>query len=138
MAKGKPKKTKSGAKSNKRKKQLILNNQPGWMGNRRLHLMLLFALGFFLYANTFGHDYSQDDAIVITDNMFTTQGVKGFGGILQYDTFYGFFKEEGKAKLVAGGRYRPFSLLTFALEYSIFGENPTVSHIVNALCCFQN
>lgn len=119
--------------SPKKKKTIQLQGLPAWYQNQRLHLILIFSLGFLLYANTFGHDYTQDDAIVITDNMFTTEGFSGIGGILKYDTFYGFFKEEGKANLVAGGRYRPFSLITFAIEYGIFGENPTVSHIINAL-----
>lgn len=100
---------------------------------------LLFLFASLLYANTLGHGYTQDDAIVITENMFTTQGVKGIPGILQYDTFYGFFKEAGKAKLVAGGRYRPFSLLTFALETEFFGQSPFIGHLVNILlfgaCC---
>jgi tetratricopeptide (TPR) repeat protein len=89
--------------------------------------------GFLIYANTFTHDYALDDAIVITDNQFTQKGVAGLNGIFSYDTFYGFFKEEGKSKLVAGGRYRPLSLATFALEISIFGASPLVSHLVNAL-----
>ncbi|MBK8880797.1 MAG: tetratricopeptide repeat protein [Haliscomenobacter sp.] len=99
---------------------------------RRLALILFF-FSFLLYANTLGHEYAQDDAIVITDNMFTTQGIKGIPGILQYDTFYGFFKEPGKARLVAGGRYRPFSLVTFALEVQAFGQSPFVGHLFNAL-----
>lgn len=117
----------------KKKKTLQLQGLPKWYQNQRLHIILLFTLGFLLYANTFSHKYAQDDAIVITENMFTTQGLNGIGGILKYDTFYGFFQEEGKSNLVAGGRYRPFSLMTFAVEFALFGLNPRVSHIVNAL-----
>ena len=94
---------------------------------------LLFLFGFLIYANTITHDYALDDAIVITDNQYTQDGLAGLKGIFSYDTFYGFFKEEGKSKLVAGGRYRPLSLATFAVEISIFGASPFVSHIVNAL-----
>lgn len=119
--------------SSKKKKPVQLKNTPGWFQNQRLHLILLFTLGFLLYANTFGHQYTQDDAIVITDNVFTTKGFSGIGGILQHDTFYGFFQDQGKATLVAGGRYRPLSLITFAIEYAIWGQNPTVSHVINAL-----
>ncbi|MEO0339466.1 MAG: tetratricopeptide repeat protein [Bacteroidota bacterium] len=126
-------KQESQKKTTKRKKRINLEGQPTWFSSQRLHWIVIFAIGFLVYANTLGHDYTQDDAIVITENMFTTKGISGFGGILQYDTFYGFFKEEGKANLVTGGRYRPFSLLTFAVEYSIFGENPAVSHLLNAL-----
>ncbi len=110
-----------------------VDNSPAWLVNTRLHMALLFLLGAMLYANTFKHEYALDDAIVITDNMFTTQGLAGVPGILKYDTFYGFFKEEGKATLVAGGRYRPLSLVTFAMEYQLFGKNPMVGHIANSL-----
>lgn len=94
---------------------------------------LLFLFGFLIYANTFTHDYALDDAIVITDNQFTQKGLAGLKGIFTYDTFHGFFREEGKSKLVAGGRYRPLSLATFAMEISLFGSSPLISHVVNAL-----
>lgn len=119
---------KSSAK--KKKKAMVL---PSWFVNRKIHLMSIFLLGFLLYANTFMHDYALDDAIVITDNMFTTEGFKGIPGILSKDTFFGFFKTEGKANLVAGGRYRPISLVLFAIEYQIFGNNPFIGHLMNAL-----
>ena len=106
---------------------------PSFWENTRLQAILIFALSVLLYANTLTHDFCQDDSIVITENMFTTQGVAGIGGILQYDTFYGFFKEAGKASLVAGGRYRPFTLVMFALEYQIFGKSPFIGHFINVL-----
>lgn len=81
---------------------------------------LLMVFCFLLYGNTLNHDYTQDDAIVITDNMYTQKGVAGIPGILQYDTFKGFFKVEGKDKLVSGGRYRPFTLIMFAIEWQLF------------------
>ena len=93
----------------------------------------LLAFGFLLYANTIPHDYTQDDAIVITANMYTTQGLSGIPGLLSKDTFFGFFKEEGKARLVSGGRYRPLTPIMFAIEYQIFGESPWIGHLVNAL-----
>ena len=102
--------------------------------------ILIFFLGFLVYANTLGNGYAQDDAIVITDNMFTTKGIEGIPGILKYDTFYGFFKEPGKARLVSGGRYRPLSLVMFATEVELFGQSPFVGHLLNVLlfafCCW--
>jgi len=106
---------------------------PAWFANQRLHMWSLFALSFLLYANTFGHGYALDDAIVLYDNMFVKEGLSGIPGILSKDTFFGFFKEEGKAALVAGGRYRPFSLILFALEVELFGQQPFVGHLLNAI-----
>ena len=105
----------------------------GFWANTRLQAILIFAISFLLYTNTLTHDYCQDDAIVITDNMFTTEGVSGIPGILGYDTFYGFFKDPTKANLVAGGRYRPFTLVMFAFEYQIFGKNPFIGHLMNVV-----
>ena len=99
--------------------------------NRRWHIILIFVLSFGLYANTLTHDYALDDSIVITGNSFTKKGISGISEILNYDTFMGFF---GKDKnLVAGGRYRPMSLVTFAVEWQFFGENPMISHFINIL-----
>jgi tetratricopeptide (TPR) repeat protein len=104
-----------------------------WTTNKSFHLFAIVILTFILYGNTLWNDYAQDDAIVITDNMFTKQGIKGIPGFLTNDTFYGFFKKKGKAKLVSGGRYRPLSPVTFALEWQVFGKNPAVSHFINVL-----
>lgn len=119
---------------------------PAWLTNTRMHRVALFFLSFLCYVNTTTLDYALDDAIVIHDNMFTTDGVSGISGILSKDTFFGFFKEEGKAQLVAGGRYRPLSLITFALEWELFASpsvnetepasqrgRPWISHLINTL-----
>jgi protein O-mannosyl-transferase len=103
-----------------------------WL-NSRLQALVIFALSFALYANTLTHQFCQDDAIVITDNKYTVEGFAGIPDILRYDTFYGFFKEAGKAGLVAGGRYRPFTLVQFAIEYQFFGKNPFIGHLFNVL-----
>jgi tetratricopeptide (TPR) repeat protein len=120
-------------KKRKKSKKSSLEGRPKWFSNTRLHFWGLFLLGILLYANTLSHDYTQDDAIVIYDNEFTQQGIAGIPDILSYDTFRGFFKEAGKDKLVAGGRYRPFTLLMFALEWELFGRSPWIGHLINAL-----
>lgn len=129
----KRKKTNINPKGGKLPRKGSKSSLPVWLVNIQRNSWLIFAVCCFLYANTLTHDYAQDDAIVITDNMFTQQGIAGIPGILQYDTFYGFFKEEGKAQLVAGGRYRPLSLLMFAVEVQLFGQQPFVGHLVNIL-----
>ncbi len=99
----------------------------------RPYALLLFALSLLLYANSFKNDFALDDAIVITQNEFTTRGVAGIPGLLKYDTFRGFFKEAGKDKLVSGGRYRPASPVFFALMVQVFGLKPLPFHIANAI-----
>lgn len=104
----------------------------------RWKVIILFVCAFGLYANTIGHDFALDDAIVLTDNAYTKQGVSGWGELLSNDTFKGFFKTD-KGALVAGGRYRPLSPMLFALVYDVVGHNPLPFHILNitlyAGCC---
>jgi protein O-mannosyl-transferase len=107
---------------------------PGWLKPDKRHAWFLFLFGFLLYANTFRFGYALDDAIVITDNMFTEKGIAGIPGLLQYDTFYGFFKDPSKARLVSGGRYRPMTPVMFAIEKSLFGKHQAMAgHIINAI-----
>ncbi len=107
---------------------------PDFFTDLRLQSWLIFGFAFLLYANTLMHGFVLDDSIVITDNMFTKQGVQGIPGIFSKDTFYGFFKVEGKDALVSGGRYRPMTLALFAIVYQIFGgESPFVYHLLTVL-----
>jgi hypothetical protein len=111
----------------------VLNGIPEFLRNTRLQSLLIFAVAFLLYANTLTHGFVLDDAIVITDNMYTQQGVKGVGGILSKDTFFGFFKVEGKETLVSGGRYRPMTLVIFAFLYQLVGASPFIFHFLTVL-----
>lgn len=111
----------------------IADPAPDFLSNTRLQSLLLFIFAFLLYANTLTHGFVQDDAIVITNNMFTTQGVEGIEGILSKDTFFGFFKQAGKDQLVSGGRYRPLTLVLFAVLHEITGENPFPFHLLTIL-----
>lgn len=112
---------------------VVAASVPAFFQNVRLQSVLFFAFALLLYANTLTHGFVQDDAIVITDNMFTTQGVRGIPGILTKDTFFGFFKVEGKETLVSGGRYRPLTLVVFALMYEFFGPKPFAYHLLTVL-----
>ncbi|MFT6324183.1 MAG: tetratricopeptide (TPR) repeat protein, partial [Halieaceae bacterium] len=101
-------------------------------------VVLLF--GFLLYVNTVKFDYALDDKIVIMANQLTKQGFEGAFSHFFYDSMDGFWAEQygldiadlEKEALVAGGRYRPLSLFSYALEWEFFGENPGVSHFINA------
>ncbi len=98
--------------------------------NKYIPHVIIIAFAFALYCNTLFYDYTLDDLIVIKNNAFTIKGVEGLTGIFKYDSFTGFFGV--KKTLVAGGRYRPLSIATFAIEYQIFnGLNPFFSRLVN-------
>lgn len=92
--------------------------------------------GFLLYGNTLNHDFALDDAIVITENDFTKEGLSGIGKQLSNDQFVGFYGQ--KKELVSGGRYRPLSMVMFNLEYELFQLNPFYYHLMNVLWYILN
>jgi tetratricopeptide (TPR) repeat protein len=95
-----------------------------------LPALLLFMLAFILYGNTLSNRFALDDVIVITGNQFTQKGIKGIGDIMTHDAFVGAY---GEALNLSGGRYRPLSIVMFALEYQVWGINPGVNHFFNVL-----
>ncbi len=96
--------------------------------------LIFLIVSFILFGNTMGNRYCLDDAIVITQNKFTQQGLKGIDDIFANESFTGFFGES-KA-LVSGARYRPLSIATFAIEKQFFGERPAISHFINIVLYF--
>ena len=97
-----------------------------------MQALVLALFGMALYAMTLGYDFTVDDAIVITDNDLVQQGPGAIGEIFSHDTFYGFFGDDAKANLVAGGRYRPLTLAMFSIEQSI-APGPFIGHLFNVL-----
>ena len=109
----------------KQKIELLINDK------KRVFLMLL-AVVFLLYFNTLFNGYSIDDEIVIQHNEWVKSGLSGV-----YDIFTNHYDTGGNQ----GYEYRPITLLTFALEYHFFGENPFISHFISlllyVLLCYQ-
>ncbi len=97
-----------------------------------LESLILMAFAIGLYFQTYTYGYVLDDLIVIQENKFTKEGISGIDDILTTESMTGYFGEQ--KNLVQGNRYRPLSLVTFALEYEwTGGMNPDISHIINAL-----
>ena len=97
--------------------------------NKQLFILLLLVLG--LNANTLWNQYAVDDEIVMLGNTYVQKGIHGIPDILSHDFFSGV---KGIDQIgLSGGRYRPFALVVFALEYQLFGANPFVSHLINIL-----
>lgn len=94
-------------------------------------IKIILVLTCVLYINTLKNDYALDDSLVVTNNQFTKQGFEGIPSLFGEELFTGFFGEE--KHLVVGGRYRPLTLTTYAVEYEFFGENPQIGHLVNLL-----
>ena len=114
------------AKKSKNKKS---SASPKGTMSAKVAAIFLFALSAVVYLNTLGHDFALDDSIVITGNEYTVKGFAGIKDHLTQDSFTGFFGNE--RDLVAGGRYRPMSLIFFSIEYALFGENAGLGHFLN-------
>lgn len=123
------------------------------MKKNTIRFLLISIFIFLSYSNSLTLDYALDDRLVIFENDYTLKGYQGVKDIFTKDSFSGYF---GHSKnLVAGGRYRPVSQLSFVVEYETFGGDlkqnvgfnrdpkneklfedsilPFVSHLVNIL-----
>ncbi|HEY3387745.1 MAG TPA: hypothetical protein VGK46_14625 [Saprospiraceae bacterium] len=98
--------------------------------NVYLSLVLLAGL---LYVNTLGHGFVLDDEAVILKNQFVRQGTDGIKDIFLHDSFSGFESAGGGQSILEGGRYRPLSLVFFALIFSFSGENAFPFHLFNVV-----
>jgi hypothetical protein len=103
------------------------------LGRPFLVAAILFLIGVGLYANTLSNGWAMDDDLVYHENPFVLQGLRGIPGILSTDAYHGLYEPTGSEPQLSGGRYRPLSLVTFAVEQEIFGLNPALAHAVNVL-----
>lgn len=103
----------------------------GFWKKNALPAILLLLLPFVFYLRTLNYEFVLDDQIVLTDNSYTKKGISGIWDILTTESMQGYFGEQ--KNLVAGARYRPLSIVTFALEHELWGLNSSFSHFNNIL-----
>lgn len=99
------------------------------IAHRQMNLRWIFLpaiLGFLLYLLAVGHSFVLDDNLVITQNRHVQDGVGGIPELLTTNYTHGHLDFND-------GLYRPLSLITFAIEQSVHGLDPSVSHFVQAL-----
>ena len=108
----------------------VLTSWKEHLSGARTAYALVALLAFALYANTLGHGFVLDDGLVITDNPYVQAGIRGIPDILSHDSFFGML---GESAYLSGGRYRPLSLVMFAVEHSFFGTGALAHHMVNML-----
>jgi len=109
-------------------------NQNKFLSSRTQTWIIIIICAVF-YVNTLANQFALDDVMVLTGNNSVKQGLGGIGDILTKDSFYGYI---GSASNLSGGRWRPLSLIVFAVEYQFFNDNPAIYHLTNFLlyiCC---
>ncbi len=94
-----------------------------FLANRKAEWILVSVV-LLVFSNTIFNNYGFDDEVAIYGNGYVRQGIKGIPDILTHSYLY----LQGQ-----GVDYRPVSEITFAIEQSVFNENPHVSHFLNLL-----
>lgn len=93
--------------------------------SRNRYALLVFLVGFFVFANGIKNDYNLDDELVTQNHRLTSKGIAAIEQIFTepyYKDASGYSYE-----------YRPMVLLSFAIEHDLFGDNPHVSHFINVI-----
>ncbi len=93
--------------------------------------IFIIALAFINFGASLFNKYALDDYIVLVKNTFVQRGFAGISKIFSKDTFAGM--TDANLMVLSGGRYRPLSLVTFAIENQFFDNNPGLSHLINVL-----
>lgn len=88
------------------------------------YLAILALLAVLLYSLSVNNGYNLDDYLVTKDHPFVSKGISGIPEILSNP----YYNREGYRF-----DYRPIAQVTFAVEQSLFGQQPGVSHFINVL-----
>lgn len=93
----------------------------------RVQAIIIALIGFIFYCNTFNHEAAFDDRMAITDNEYVQRGLAGIPDILTKDAYQSYLEHKNGGNQLAGGRYRPLSLITFAIEQQLMGVSDDVA-----------
>lgn len=85
--------------------------------------LALLVIGLLLYSNTVNNEYALDDGIVIQKNDYVQKGFKGIKKIMSSDAYESYYRQMNAKQQLSGGRYRPLSIVTFAIEQQLFGSS---------------
>jgi tetratricopeptide (TPR) repeat protein len=91
----------------------------------RLLRMIIVVLAVLLYANTLTHSYNLDDELVTENHRLTSKGISAIPEIFSSP----YYKDDAGYSY----EYRPVVLATFALEHSLYGDNPHMNHFINVV-----
>jgi protein O-mannosyl-transferase len=101
-------------------------------------LIIIMFLTLSLYVNTFKHQFALDDEIVICKNEFVLRGMNGIGDIFTKDIYHSFYEQMNTINQLSGGRYRPLSIASFALEQEFIGTRDDAKFDPNTIWDFNN
>ncbi len=103
------------------------------MPSFHIQWILIVVTGIVFYINTLSNEYALDDRYVILMNPSITKGISGLPHIFSSDIYESLIKQTTDSNLLSGGRYRPLSIATFAIDQQFFGGGTVVRHLINVL-----
>ncbi len=120
---GKKKKAKTNESSSTVKKDIVLPviDKGPWYVGFSFQALLLIIIGLVCFANSFKNMYALDDESIIVKNQYVQEGFKGIPKIFSSDAMGSVYEQWGIGQELSGGRYRPLSIVSFAIEQQLFG-----------------
>lgn len=91
----------------------------------KMAMIIIGVVGFTFYITSINGEYALDDGIIIHQNDHVIKGVRGIQGILTKDAYESFYRRMCATDQLAGGRYRPLSVISFAIEQEFMGAYRT-------------
>lgn len=89
--------------------------------NHKTPIIVIVLLGLIFNITTLNNEYALDDGIIIHQNDHVIKGFSGIKGILTKDAYESFYRRMNATDQLAGGRYRPLSVVSFAIEQEFIG-----------------
>ncbi|SHI57258.1 Tfp pilus assembly protein PilF [Desulfatibacillum alkenivorans DSM 16219] len=99
--------------------------------SRKAHLLILCCLTIAVFANSLESPFIWDDERLIQENPWITDAgnIPAFFSPDYWDQLH---------PIKSSSQYRPVRVSSFALDYAIWGENPTGYHLTNLLLHLAN
>ncbi len=89
--------------------------------NNKAPYIVIILLGLIFNITSLNNEYALDDGIIIHQNDWVIKGTAGIKGILTKDAYESFYRRMNATDQLAGGRYRPLSVVSFAIEQEFIG-----------------
>lgn len=93
--------------------------------NQKIAMIIIGIVGFTFYITSINGEYALDDGIIIHQNDHVIKGLRGIKDIMTKDAYESFYRRMCATDQLAGGRYRPLSVVSFAIEQELIGSYRT-------------
>ncbi|MFH1769165.1 MAG: hypothetical protein ABH833_00675 [Parcubacteria group bacterium] len=88
-----------------------------------LTFLIILVLSFIVFGNSIAGDFVFDDTVIIRDR----------GDVRSPDSYLNFFVSPYHQNTPESGLYRPLTVVSYALNFAVFGESPVSFHVINIL-----